>query len=112
MTAQGLLTYGLTKKFGWKTGAAFNAIWWTFGDDLLYYGIAEAMGRLNIVKKGSSWDRSPAFKGVVEDKVTWAWWTPVGLLRGGKNDKSIEGKTLFIQSGVGLAVALGLLAWK
>jgi hypothetical protein len=70
------------------------------------------MGRLGVVKKGSSWDGAGSFRNVLDDKVTWAWWTPVGLLRGGKNDRPIEGRTLLIQSGVGLAVALGLLAWK
>ena len=112
VTAQAALTYGLTKEFGWKTGAAFNAIWWTFGDDLLYYGIAEAMGQLGVVKEGSKWDGKGGFKGIADDKVTWAWWTPVGLLSGAKNGKPIDGNTLFIQAGVGLAVALSLLAWK
>jgi len=70
------------------------------------------MGRLGVVKEGSKWDGKGSFKSVLEDKVTWAWWTPVGLLNGAKNDKPIKGSTLFIQSGVGLALALSLLAWK
>ena len=70
------------------------------------------MGKLGVVKPGSSWDGAGSFDMVNHNQVTWAWWTPVGLLNGAKNDKPIDGKTLYIQSGVGLAVALGLLAWK
>lgn len=106
VAAQAGLTFLLKEKFGWKTAGAFNALWWTFNDDLLYYGWA------HLLNPGHGWDSRPGFKGVVEDKVTWAWWTPVGLvnmLGEGSMRDPIKGKTLLVQAGVGVAVALTLL---
>jgi hypothetical protein len=106
VTAQAGLTFLLKEKFGWKTAGAFNALWWTFNHDLLYYGWA------HLLNPGNGWDSRPAFKGVLEDKVTWAWWTPAGLvnmLGDGKMRDPIKGKTLLVQAGVGVAVALTLL---
>ncbi len=107
IATQAGLTFLLKEKFGWKTAGAFNALWWTFNHDLMYYGWA------HLLNPGNGWDSRPAFKGVVEDKVTWAWWTPAGLvnmLGGGSMRDPIKGKTLLVQAGVGVAVALTLLA--
>ncbi|MHB8876241.1 MAG: hypothetical protein ACYC8T_21325 [Myxococcaceae bacterium] len=106
IATQAGLTFLLKEQFGWKTAGAFNALWWTFNDDLLYYGWA------HLLNPGNGWDSRPAFKGITEDKVTWAWWTPVGLaklLAGGKMGDPIKGKTLLVQAGVGAAIALTLL---
>ncbi|MBL8923283.1 MAG: hypothetical protein JNJ54_30810 [Myxococcaceae bacterium] len=106
VTAQAGLTFLLKEQFGWKTAGAFNALWWTFNHDLMYYGWA------HLLNPGNGWDSRPAFKGVLEDKVTWAWWTPAGLvnmLGDGKMRDPIKGKTLLVQAGVGVAVALTLL---
>lgn len=107
VAAQAGLTFLLKEKFGWKTAGAFNALWWTFNHDLMYYGWA------HLLNPGNGWDSRPAFKGLIEDKVTWAWWTPAGLvnmLGGGEMRDPIKGKTLLVQAGFGVAVALTLLA--
>lgn len=107
IAAQAGLTFWLKEKLGWKTAGAFNALWWTFNHDLMYYGWAQ------LLNPGNGWDSAPAFKGLLEDKVTWAWWTPAGLvnmLGKGTMKDPIKGKTLLVQAGVGAVIALTLLA--
>lgn len=109
IAAQAGLTFFLKENFGWKTAGAFNALWWTFNDDLLYYSWAE------LLNPGNGWDSKGSLKSVLtgDPKVTWGWWTPAGLvnmLGEGKMSDPLSGKTLLVQAGVGAVVALTLLA--
>lgn len=109
IATQAGLTFWLKEHFGWKTAGAFNALWWTFNHDLLYYGWGE------LLNPGNGWDGKGNLKGLVNGdlKVTWAWWTPAGLtnmLGEGTRSDPLSGRTLLIQAGVGAAVALTLLA--
>ena len=84
------LSYLLYEKFGLPTAIAFNLIWWTWGCDLMYYQFGRVL---------------PPYDQLSPNKqVTWASWTPVGLVRGGK--EPIAHNTLIAQSLVGLTLAI------
>jgi len=91
--AQLLVQAGITKilvdEVGWPEAIGFNVIWWTWGADLLYY----------------QWGRIlPPYDQLTHDKqVTWASWTPVGLLKGGK--RPIAHGALLAQATIGLLLA-------
>ena len=91
-------TYILGKAYDWKAGAGFLVMYWTFTDDFLYY----AWGRMLQV-----WERN-GFSGVARNGATWAYWTPIGLLRGMKRNKAIAGNTLVVQSLVGLSFGMAI----
>jgi hypothetical protein len=94
--AQLLVQAGITKflidQVGLPEAIGFNVIWWTWGADLMYY----------------QWGRIlPPYDMLTANKqVTWASWTPVGLVRGGK--KPIAHSTLFAQATFGLSISLAL----
>src|SRR5437868_2972699 len=79
------LSYFLYKQCGLHSAISFNLIWWTWGDDFAYYGWANAL--------------NPSFardnrevNGLKQGGITWAWWTPVGLVR--KKGREIDISTL------------------
>jgi hypothetical protein len=94
--AQLLVQAGITKflidEVGLPEAIGFNVIWWTWGADLMYY----------------QWGRilPPHDMLTANKQVTWASWTPVGLIRGGK--KPIAHNTLFAQATIGLSISLAL----
>jgi len=107
---QGLLqagiTYFLYEKCGLPTSIAFNLIWWTFGNDFLYYGISE------LVPPG----------GQFEGRGTWgsfarqggpghAYWTPVGILRGYQRGEKIPANTMAAQAIIGAVIGMSITIW-
>lgn len=101
VAVQGAITYFLYKEIGLPTAIAFNVIWWTFGDDILYYGYSE------LVNPGGRWESRGSFSAnVMGNHATWAYWTPIGIVRGMKRDQPIAGDTLIAQSLFGLEIAL------
>jgi hypothetical protein len=95
------ISWFLYEQFGLPTAIGFNVIWWTFGDDFLYYGYAE------LINPGHPWEsRGDLGNGVLSNRCTWAYWTPVGIMRGMKRNQAIAGSTLVAQSLVGLGAAL------
>ena len=84
----GALTWFLVDKFGWKTGAAFGALYLSWNFDAAYYAIA---GR-------GSWDE------VRRGKVTWARHTPAGLFESPTSER-----TLKIQLGIGAIVSIAFI---
>ncbi len=102
LAVQGGLTYFLYEECGLPTAIGFNLIWWTFGDDLLYYGWAE------LLNPGGLWEgRGALDRAVLKHGAGHAYWTPVGIARGFRRDGSrISGDTLVAQSLVGAALAI------
>lgn len=97
---QSALTWLLYEQMGLPTAIGFNLIWWTFGDDFLYYGYAE------LVNPGHPWEsRGDLGRGVMSNHCTWAYWTPIGIARGMRRNDPIAGNTLVAQALTGLALA-------
>jgi hypothetical protein len=108
----GIVEY-LSREFSPAMAAAFQAIHQTFGWDLLYYAIAETLGR--ILPKEWGWDGAGSFGALTKDEVWWASWTELGIAEGhlwSREAKKpvLTGRSLFIQALMGLLVAGSLLA--
>lgn len=69
---------------------AFNIIWWFGFCDMLYY----------IMLKQRFIDYEDMF---------WLWWTPAGILKKAGLIKTITGRTMLIQSIVGIVVACAFM---
>jgi hypothetical protein len=97
------LSWLLYKKFGLPTAIGFNIFWWTFGDDFIFYGITE------LCNVGGTWQRRGIFKdNISNNNTTWAYWTPIGILRGMDQTKPIAGNTLIAQSLIGACLAVAI----
>lgn len=92
------LSYALYEIGGWRPVVAFNLQWWTWNDDLLYYWMYDAL-------YGKT-----AFKDeVLAGRVTWAGWTPAGLiLHGGKRER-IGANVLLTQAGIGMVLGFSII---
>ena len=90
--------------FGPRAALGALTIYWFFIDDVLYYLYYDV---LKFFKNGAG----ATFKTeVLGDQVTWAWWTPFGLMRGfveGKG-KPVPGVDLLFQAAFGLIIALAI----
>lgn len=96
-TVQGALSFFLYEQVGLSSAVAFNTIWWTWGDDLAFYGW------LNLINAAAPW-YNRSFNGFQGNGVTWAGWTPVGLVR---PQKTIISKDVLItQAVIGFSIAM------
>ncbi len=93
------VTYILYKKFGLPSAIAINLIWWTFGVDMVFYGISEISPLGRPFSGPGSWQEDS------RSGITHAAWTPVGLIRGGGR---IPGDTIVAQSIIGAAIGIGI----
>lgn len=98
---QAAISYFLYKTCGLSSSVAFNLIWWTWGDDLAFYGYQYAF---NV---GHPWPNRTYRDDIGGNQITWAGWTPIGLLR--PQGSTIARNALFGQAAIGLTVALGIL---
>jgi hypothetical protein len=94
------ITYFLYEKLGLSSAIAFNVIWWTWGADLSFYGWIDAFN------EGGTWGGRTRNE-LYEHHITWADWTPVGLLR--PSGANIANSTLYGQAAGGFAIALSIL---
>ena len=85
----GGLTYFLVDKFGWKTGAAFGALYFSWCFDAAYYLL---YGR-------DSWHDE-----VESGTVTWARHTPAGQF-----ENPTSARTLKVQMGIGISLSIALI---
>jgi hypothetical protein len=101
------ITYVLYKECGLSSAIGFNLIWWTFGADMVYYGICELRGN-------TSSRRWPGAGSWAEDNenggYAGAGWTPVGLVRGARAVEThpIPTNTLVAQSLAGAVIGIGI----
>ena len=100
VTVQTAITYFLYKKCGLNSAISFNVIWWTWGDDLAYYGWAYTLNPKR------PWE-GRYYNGFQGDAVSWASWTPIGLTR--KKDSLIDKATLTIQAMLGFSISIAIL---
>jgi hypothetical protein len=84
----------------------FNLLWWTWNADLVYYAICEVFNGFHL----TGFPGRGSFKNdVLGNQVTWASWTPYGLIRGAKT-MPISYSILLVQSFLGtlISVVLGV----
>ncbi len=93
------VTYLLYEKFGLPSAIAVNLIWWTFGVDMVFYGISEISPLGGRFSGPGSWQEDS------QNGVKHAGWTPVGLIRGGGR---IPRDTIVAQSIIGAAIGIGI----
>lgn len=94
------LTYLLYDQLGLSSAISFNLIWWTWGLDFGYYGWAYVLN--------PPWPFEHRGRmGLDGDHVTWAWWTPMGLLR--DKDERVPLNVLVPQSLIGFSIAVAIL---
>ncbi len=93
------VTYLLYEKFGLPSAIAVNLIWWTFGVDMVFYGISEISPLRGSFSGPGSWQEDS------QNGVKHAGWTPVGLIRGGGR---IPANTIVAQSIIGAAIGIGI----
>ena len=100
LALQSAITWFLYDQLGLSAAIGFNLIWWTFGHDLLYYGFAE------IFNPSGGWDGYDSFRDeFMGNKITWAYWTPIGISRGMKRNRPIAGDALIAQALIGASLA-------
>jgi hypothetical protein len=87
---------------GWQSAAAFNLIWWTWSADWGYYGLAYTFN------PSAPWENR-TWNGLQND-ITWAWWTPAGLVHYGR--KPISQDVLTMQALLGISIAALLTGTK
>ncbi len=95
------ISYFLYKTCGLNSAIAFNLIWWTWGDDLGFYGYQMAF---NMARP---WPNRTYRNDLRDNHITWAGWTPIGLLR--PSGSVIARDALYGQAVIGFSIALGLL---
>ncbi|HET6402448.1 MAG TPA: hypothetical protein VFH95_13780 [Candidatus Kapabacteria bacterium] len=98
------ISYLLYKKFGLPSTIAFNLIWWSWGDDLAYDGWADLInpGKQSI----GIWENRTG-NGLRSNHITWAGWTPIGLLR--PQGSLIARDALVAQAMIGLSISIAIL---
>lgn len=100
---QAALSWLLYDQVGLPTAIGFNLIWWTFGCDFTYYGYSE------LFNPGGKWESRGALSAnVMGNHATWAYWTPIGIMRGMKRNQPIAGSTLVAQSLIGAAIGVSV----
>jgi len=92
----------------------FTILWWTWGCDWIFHIFC--LSNLYEDRK-YVWDKDVRKK--YWNAISWAWWTPYGLLdllisgkdKGTKYFKIINWRILAVQSFIGIIITLILAAW-
>ena len=104
--AQAGITYFLYKKCGLSSAIGFNLIWWTYGADMVYYGICELRGPTHDLR----WPGAGAYARDMVHGNSFVGWTPVGLLRGARavENHPVPNNTVVAQSLAGAVIGLSI----
>ena len=86
---------------GWFAAIAFNILWWTWWADLVFYFFYDTLRIYGYPRKPGGFKEQ-----VVGNKVPWAFWTPLGLLKFGGKHKVLTFRELIMQSIVGLILVI------
>lgn len=95
------ISYFLYEKLGLPSAIAFNLIWWTWGDDLAYYGWSNVINDLP-----PPWE-SHQHNGLRDNYITWAGWTPIGLFQ--PQGTRIDRGYLIAQVMVGFSISMAIV---
>jgi hypothetical protein len=96
---QTAITYFIYKELGLPSAISFNLMWWTWCDDLGYYGWGYALNPARWPNRNS--------RLLHDDGITWASWTPIGLLR--PYGQPVSGSSLIAQAIVGFSISMPIL---
>jgi hypothetical protein len=98
------ISYLLYEKFGLPSTIAFNLIWWSWCDDIGYYGWADLInpGKQSV----GVWENREG-NGLRDNHITWAGWTPIGLLR--PQGSLIARDALITQAVIGFSISMAIL---
>lgn len=80
--------------FDWKTSAVFIILWWTWYADWIYYALCVPF---------YFYCEKDEWKTPFRNEVTWAWWTPLGLIMG---KGTIDWQWLFLQTLLGIGISI------
>lgn len=95
VAVQTVITAHLYQSEGWQGAVAFNLIWWTWTCDYAYYGWAVTLN------PSAPWENR-SYNGL-QNKITWAYWTPIGLAH--RKGEPLSRDVLTMQALMGLACA-------
>ncbi len=98
-TVQAVITYFLYREFGLSSAISFTVLWWSWCDDLAYYGWANALNSF-------PWE-GRVHNGLQGSEINWAGWTPIGLLR--PQGSLIARNALIAQAVIGFSVSMAIL---
>jgi hypothetical protein len=104
-TVQTAISYLLYKECGLSSAISFNLIWWTWGLDFGWYGWANLLNPSTNFANGRWENRS--WNGLQGREISWAGWTPIGLLR--PRGSLIARDALIWQSILGFAISITIL---
>jgi hypothetical protein len=96
---QAAISYFLYEQLGLTSAISFNLLWWSWCDDLAYFGWA------NVLNSFSWEDRTE--NGFRFHQMASAGFTPIGLLRAPHS--YIARDALIAQAAVGLSVSMAIL---
>ena len=101
---QAVITYVVWVNFSWKEAFAWLILWWTWLCDFMYYGWAWIINPKPA--PNNAWEGREGLLKTLE-VVTWAWWTPYGLIINGVKNKTrvIPLMTLIVQAILGFVLA-------
>ncbi len=105
-TEQTAISYFLYKTCGLSSVIAFNLIWWTWGDDLAYYGWTNLFNPSSSALNTTDWENRTN-SGLRLTDIDWAGWTPIGLTR--PQGSNIARSTLIAQAVIGFSVSMAIL---
>lgn len=106
-TEQTAISYFLYKTCGLSSVISFNLIWWTWGDDIAYYGWTDLFNAASPNRFDSYEWENRTNSGLQSTEINWGGWTPVGLLRPQKSN--IARSTLIAQAVIGFSVSIAIL---
>lgn len=101
MLMQVTITLVLFFFYGWKEAVSFNFLWWTWTADLIFYCYCYLLNMFNHLFAMQD--------EVQKDIVSWAWWTPYGLIKWaliGRQQEPISHTVLALQSIIGMILTL------
>ncbi|MDP4199690.1 MAG: hypothetical protein Q8922_03705 [Bacteroidota bacterium] len=101
LVAQAAISYFLYKTCGLNSAIAFNLVWWTWGDDLAFYGYQ--LG----INPAAPWPNRNLDNNLRDNAIRWAGWTPIGLMR--PPNSIIPRDALYGQAAVGFALSMSIL---
>jgi hypothetical protein len=96
----GAINYFLYKTCGLSTAISFDLVWWTWGLDLGFSGWGD------VINPATPWvNRTNS--SLHSNSITWAGWTPIGLLR--QQGTVIDKYALYAQAIVGFSISMPIL---
>ncbi len=101
VSVQAAISYFLYKQCGLSSAITFNLMWWTWCDDISFYGWGNLLN--------PSWPpwENRTHNGLMGRQIDWAYWTPIGLTRPWKS--LIARDVLVAQAAIGFSVSIGYL---